>query len=590
MAYTARGFPEKIPTQSANDNTCEDARGTSPSNVETGAASTSRSGALSLVDPALLPASRRVSRRPTMRMSKPELRKSMRSPVKRSRSKVALHKVLTSIFNHASSRDGSQPDRGQGGSGSVGARPRGMSLYESLPSLEVISPGAFIFSGPSLKSACSGSRSNSTSCLQSLAENGSEAFSLYRRRTGSLSIGSASLFDDGVLEPFVEHGVLCSIPGILSGERPPLEEVTKVLSCPDNDSDNLTMTDVLLHMRDERVEVGVAIAALLLPYLDFELWKALRATCRTWSTLLNILAPPKFPASYHVPVEILQYIFGYLAPRDFNAARHTCRNWMRASLNKTQLIAMLGRGGWSRSVQSGVNRTKEQTEAASSPVDVSGEWDLSQQLSRECALSANWTGNGISRPHTSDPIYEVVQIDFSDLANGPPSLDEQSGASLVFSTSICGKLLLVARETLIFVYALHDTTLHPVTRVTCPRRVLSMSMDATSGRNAVAALLEGRMGMVCEVRFGRNVEDGPVDIHVETHTDPYRTTTRASVFTSGTSNFEAGVDFANHTSAITQGCPSPPPEPTMRSQIRLCRRPSKLRCNFIAGHGRPPYV
>jgi hypothetical protein len=48
-----------------------------------------------------------------------------------------------------------------------------------------------------------------------------------------------------------------------------------------------------------------------------------------------------------LPVEIIQYIFKKLGPLDFNAARHSCRSWFRASLDVNILKVMLIRGGWS---------------------------------------------------------------------------------------------------------------------------------------------------------------------------------------------------------------------------------------------------
>ena len=41
--------------------------------------------------------------------------------------------------------------------------------------------------------------------------------------------------------------------------------------------------------------------------------------------------------------------------------------------------------------------------------------------------------------------------------------------------------------------------LRPVTSIICPRRVLACSMDTSSNRYAVAILLDGRMGLVCDI-------------------------------------------------------------------------------------------
>jgi hypothetical protein len=42
-------------------------------------------------------------------------------------------------------------------------------------------------------------------------------------------------------------------------------------------------------------------------------------------------------------------------------------------------------------------------------------------------------------------------------------------------------------------------SLRPVTSILCPRRVLACSMDTSSHRYAIAILLDGRMGLVCEI-------------------------------------------------------------------------------------------
>lgn len=50
-------------------------------------------------------------------------------------------------------------------------------------------------------------------------------------------------------------------------------------------------------------------------------------------------------SSQLLPTELLQEIYSYLGPFDFNAARHTCSNWITASLDLDLLIEQLKRGG-----------------------------------------------------------------------------------------------------------------------------------------------------------------------------------------------------------------------------------------------------
>lgn len=47
-----------------------------------------------------------------------------------------------------------------------------------------------------------------------------------------------------------------------------------------------------------------------------------------------------------MPTEILQQVYLLLPPGGFNAARHSCRAWFVASLNRVLLMEMLRRGGW----------------------------------------------------------------------------------------------------------------------------------------------------------------------------------------------------------------------------------------------------
>lgn len=54
---------------------------------------------------------------------------------------------------------------------------------------------------------------------------------------------------------------------------------------------------------------------------------------------------------------------------------------------------------------------------------------------------------------------------------------------------------------MIYVYALEEANLRPIASLVCPRRVLSMSMDTSASRFAVAALLDGRMGLVCDLEI-----------------------------------------------------------------------------------------
>jgi hypothetical protein len=133
---------------------------------------------------------------------------------------------------------------------------------------------------------------------------------------------------------------------------------------------------------------------------------------------------------------------------------------------------------------------------------------------------------------------ESFETNFSKFANGYNAARGNESSGLIFSTSVCGRFLLVARDTLIYLYDMSNGSLVPTTNVVCPRRVLSMSMDVSCGRHAVAALLEGRMGMVCEPRYGGpSGYDSPVEVHIESHKHNSQSTTTASFLTTEQRHF-----------------------------------------------------
>lgn len=183
-------------------------------------------------------------------------------------------------------------------------------------------------------------------------------------------------------------------------------------------------------------------------------------------------------------------------------------------------------------------------------------WSLSRMLSRECSLSSEWTGSGVPATNRQDSgvFAEVSHTDFTELASGHSGPEARGNGGLIFITSICGQYVLVGRETIIHVYRIEGSSLVPATSIVCPRRVLAMSMDVSSGRHAVAALLEGRMGMVCELRFTQEQDDDPpVEIMVRGNNRSYRTmASGACILSSQTNDFETGIDAAGRQSRFSE--------------------------------------
>lgn len=234
-----------------------------------------------------------------------------------------------------------------------------------------------------------------------------------------------------------------------------------------------------------------------------------------------------------IPSEILNQIYLHLHPSDANAARHTCRSWMNASLNPHVLGQMLRRGAWMFSFR---HFTKHRNVSLTIQT-LETTWLMSCFLTRECALSGKCRGNGLPLINTAAvttcdhhwghrlfhtcttprrsvakavAFREVTHVKFDELACGQSQAWLRS--SLLFEASVCGQYILVAEGSMIHVYKLHGAVIRALTSIMCPRQVLAMSMDVTSRRLTVAALLEGRMGIMCSfqlgLKSGRNTRRG----------------------------------------------------------------------------------
>jgi hypothetical protein len=469
--------------------------------------------------------------------------------------RVTFHKVIGSFFGNAPGQ-GAQKISPQARSraSSFGSRPSS-SIYGSVPSLDFISSGAFLFSGPELPSA--GSYTNSTPRLHTLAGSFEDGQISRRVRSESFSmVDDASAKDEFFepIEPIATQGVVQSTSGVLLGVNTPIEEIEDTLfESPNGATAQVRLTSFRNDDRSskrsrhsnsahELLETPV-ITARILRYTDSATWKSIRLTCRDWRNAVTSRWFPVRPASRSLSTEILISIFDLLNPKDFNSARRICRDWMAASIDKRLLTAMLLRGGWKSETKSDELRTKCLIANGNET------WELSRALSRECALASNWTGNGLD---TGPATFEATEIDFSELAGDYTLHSAQASSGLIFTSSVCGKFLLVAKDTLIYIYSMSNGLMQPLTSVVCPRRVLAMSMNASVGRDAIGALLEGRMGMVCELRYGRPSPQAASaessDTFVEGDGHPPRTRSLPVVPTGTTDDLQDVLDSAEYTS------------------------------------------
>lgn len=225
------------------------------------------------------------------------------------------------------------------------------------------------------------------------------------------------------------------------------------------------------------------------------------------------------PAANIAPAEILLQIYSMLTPRDFDNARRTCSQWMRVSLNRKLLEGMLKRAGWWDAYQEDAEKQRARRRPSSQESDV---WRMSKRFATECLLSgrkANVEKSGFMKSEI---------IDFSGLSKGMTSKARRyssngssktarngnSHASSTFSVSSCSNYVLATTGCVIYVFRLRgkrtrsvfsmdlaDTDLEPISSIECPFEVLSATFDTTTPRFVVAALLQNRVGMVCDVEI-----------------------------------------------------------------------------------------
>lgn len=236
-------------------------------------------------------------------------------------------------------------------------------------------------------------------------------------------------------------------------------------------------------------------------------------TGRSWSKSISR------SAANLAPVEILLQIFSLLSPRDFDNARRTCSQWMRVSLNKRMLECMLKRAGWWDAWQQDC-----QMQRSSEAIEDSLVWRMSRRFATECVLS----GRKVNIEKRG--FLATSMVDFSKLSNIRPiskprkSSSHHSASALKkrelvsmskFNVSSCGNYLLVTSGCTIFMYRLlnrklaaskevsladlADMDIDPITTISCSSDVLTAAVDTSTSKFVVAALLQGRIGMICDV-------------------------------------------------------------------------------------------
>lgn len=175
----------------------------------------------------------------------------------------------------------------------------------------------------------------------------------------------------------------------------------------------------------------------------------------------------------------------HLGPIDFNAARHTCRSWYYAGRDADLLSEQLKRGGWSNGCDAPTTGL------------------LASFLARECSLSGFWARKGLqdetSASRHRSALTESASVDLEALFRGP------GGTSIepVCTTSPCGRYFLLASGSTIYTYEFGGDRLHLISRTTCEKSVRAVAMDVSADKFAIAALLEGRIGIYIDLNERR---------------------------------------------------------------------------------------
>ncbi|OAL19103.1 hypothetical protein AYO22_10051 [Fonsecaea multimorphosa] len=242
----------------------------------------------------------------------------------------------------------------------------------------------------------------------------------------------------------------------------------------------------------------------VLRYVAFDDYKAMRLVCRQWRANLP---QPRFPGAYLLPREILREIFSYLAPCDFDSARHTCKAWFLASLDRKVLVSMLRASGCQAALATDLERARghiaaqrRSWDSSLGPMQTDGEnfidkeWLCSKRLATESRLSPDW--RGCLLPDGSPRLPIIEEVDFSKIITSRAVPTKPR-----FTVSACGRFVLVVSGGDISVYSLCDSeqSLAPVVRLATGIEVLKVSMDTSSERYSIAALLAGRIGMLWDL-------------------------------------------------------------------------------------------
>ncbi|KAK5050890.1 hypothetical protein LTR84_003449 [Exophiala bonariae] len=292
-----------------------------------------------------------------------------------------------------------------------------------------------------------------------------------------------------------------------------------------------------------------ALVQLLSKYVSFSDYKLMRLVCRQWC---QDLPNPCFSALYRLPRELIQETMSYLSPCDFDAARHTCASWYCAGQHERLQKNMLKLGFCTTAFEEdmrlhfsipgdnacssellGISTRRQSADLSclnqewicgkhlATESTLSPSWCCGQRVTRESTLSSSRSGwNPESHKAPTGRLFLRETIDFTRLLSSITNGTQRAK----FTVSACGRFVLVNSGCDISIFNLHDRkdTLKPVVRLAAGIEVLKVSMDTSSERYAVAALLAGRKGMLWELvgdmtqAHYRSVSGEPISLGMQT--------------------------------------------------------------------------
>lgn len=125
---------------------------------------------------------------------------------------------------------------------------------------------------------------------------------------------------------------------------------------------------------------------------------------------------------------------------------------------------------------------------------------------------------------------QVGETDLRRLAGHVWTDDCRLHGQVSFTVSLCGRYLIATLDQMAFIYELNHVCgrgysvwsiplrkrqgmplgfMRPAAFIICPRRIICSSMDTSSGRQSVAFLMEGRVGMVHDIVKTRDARGAP---------------------------------------------------------------------------------